>query len=185
MNRVLKQDGRYVAIFTAHRAALVDYATPIVGARARAEDVVQDAYIRFAAAAGRAERIDNPVSYLYRIVRNLAIDVTRRGVFEQPFPEQETLERIPSPAPGAEETLLYRDELRVLAAALDELPARTRDVFLMHRLEGRTLQEIAGHFGISVVRMHHRLAHELVHGAKRLDAADCGSQNNPGTDPGR
>ncbi len=172
MNRVLKKDGRHAVIFTEHRAALVDYATPIAGGRARAEDVVQEAYIRFAAAADKTTRIENPVSYLYRIVRNLAIDVTRHGSFEDPFPEPESLNRIPSPTPGADETLLYRDELRVLAAALDELPARTREIFLMHRLEGRTLQEIADHFGISVVRVHQLVRKALVHGAKRLDAAD-------------
>jgi hypothetical protein len=37
-------------IFLRHRADLIDYAAPIVGCRARAEDVVQEAWLRFAAA---------------------------------------------------------------------------------------------------------------------------------------
>ena len=172
MNRVLKQDSPHVATFVRHRTALIDYATPIVGGRARAEDVVQEAYIRFDAASGQDGRIDNPVSYLYRIVRNLAIDWTRRPMLEHPFPDDDAVARIPSPAPDAERTMLYRDKLRVLSEALDELPERTRDAFLMHRMEGKTLQEIAEHFGISVVRAHQLVRKAMVHGAKRLAAME-------------
>lgn len=181
MNRVLKMDDRHLAIFTEHRRALVDYAAPIVGCPVRAEDVVQEAYIRFTAAI-IGGKVESPVSYLYRIVRNLAIDVTRRASFEH-FPEQEALARIPSPAPGIEEALLYRDELRILKAALDELPGRTRDIFIMHRVEGRTLQEIADQFGLSVVRVHQLVRKAMVHAAKHLDAADDDRGEDPPTGP--
>src|SRR3546814_11129897 len=56
---------------------LLDYASKIVGDRSHAEDVVQEAYLRFDAAT--AERsIGEPLSYLFRIVRNLSLDLRRR-----------------------------------------------------------------------------------------------------------
>lgn len=57
-------------IYLANRQALVDYVAPIVGGQAQAEDVVQDAWLRFDARDTRP--VQRPVAYLYRIVRNLA-----------------------------------------------------------------------------------------------------------------
>ena len=160
MDSMLKRNGPHVRIFVEQRTALIDYAFPIVGCRAHAEDVVQEAYIRFDAANGKPSAIDNPVGYLFRIVRNLAIDRNA-----------DDLDSIPSLAPDAEKTLLYRNDLRRLSAALEELPARTRDAFLMHRVEGLSLQEIADRLSISVVRAHQLVRKAMVHGAKRLDNA--------------
>ncbi len=63
-----------------HRAALVSYARPIVRDRSEAEDVVQEAFLRLTVDEGKVQRqnIRNPLSYLYRIVRNVALDKARR-----------------------------------------------------------------------------------------------------------
>ena len=42
-----------LALYMAHRRELVNYASGIVGDRARAEDVVQEAYLRFSEATAR------------------------------------------------------------------------------------------------------------------------------------
>jgi len=171
----LQQTSPQLRLFLAHRAALVDYAAPIVGCRARAEDVVQEAYIRFSAAgrrAGAEAAIANPLGYLYRIVRNLAVDCLRSAAAEVPLPSPAELERLPAAAPTAEQRLLDRDQLRLLAAALAELPERTRVAFYMHRVEERTLREVAARLGVSVVRAHQLVRDAVVHGARRLDEAD-------------
>ena len=77
---------------------------------------------------------------------------------------------MPHDAPsGRERVLFYRDELRVLSEALAELPERTRIAFRMYRLEGRTLQAIADHLGVSVVRAHQLVKEAIFHAARRLD----------------
>lgn len=157
----------------AHRGALVNYASGIVGDKAHAEDVVQEAYIRFSASAeqGRpGEPIAHPVSYLYRIVRNVALDWARRSALEGPVVSAEpSLESVPHDAPTAEDVVLFRDQLRVLSDALAELPERTRLAFNMYRLEGCTLQEVADQLGVSIVRAHQLVKEAIVHGARRLD----------------
>lgn len=158
-------------LFVEHRGSLVNYANGIVGDRAGAEDVVQEAYLRFSAAADSGH-IVNPVSYLYRIVRNLAVDWTRRRSVEVPKMAPPVLESIASDAPSAERILYYRDELRVIADALAELPERTRIAFTMYRLEGRTLQYIADHLGVSVVRTHQLVKEAILHAARRLDGPE-------------
>src|SRR3546814_1293981 len=72
-----EQHSRKLNLYLRHRAELIDYATPIVGDRALAEDVVQDAWLRFSEAGShdaKTRLIRQPVGYLYRIVRNLALD---------------------------------------------------------------------------------------------------------------
>lgn len=148
----------------------MNYANGIVRDRSSAEDVVQEAYLRFSAAA-KDDQIANPVSYLYRIVRNLAVDWTRRTSFEAPKVAAPLLESVASDAPSAERILFFRDELRVISDALAELPERTRVAFMMYRLEGKTLQVIADHLGVSVVRVHQLVKEAILHAARRLDGS--------------
>ena len=73
---------------------------------------------------------------------------------------------------GTKQEAIDRDELRVVAEALDELPERTRIAFEMHRMAGQSLQEVADHLGVSVTLVHQMVRKALVHCAQRLDACD-------------
>ena len=159
-----------LALYLEHRRALVNYANGIVRDRAGAEDVVQEAYLRLGTVS---QEISHPVGYLYRIVRNLALDWARRSSPDRPDGAvSDTLEAVPHDAPSAEHVLLFRDELRVLQEALAELPERTQTAFRMYRLEGQTLQQIANHLGVSVVRAHQLVKEAIVHAAQRLDRSE-------------
>lgn len=172
-----KQDG--LVLYLEHRSALIGYATELVGCRARAEDIVQEAFLRFDARASKGSEdavtaktgsaVTYPVSYLYRIVHNLAIDWRRRPEASAETTGAEVLSSLPASTATPEQTLLGQDRLRTLAEALAELPERTRIAFDMHRLQGRSLQEIADHLGVSVVRAHQLVKDAIRHGAKRLD----------------
>jgi len=161
-------------LFIEHRRSLIDYAAGIMGSRTQAEDVVQEAYIRFSAASGKGaslqgEPILNPLAYLYAIVRNLAFSWARRASADAAGSRTaEEIAAVASESPSAETVLLHRDELRVLAAALVELPERTRLAFNMSRLEGRPLREVAERLGISVARAHQLVKTAMIHGARRL-----------------
>jgi len=169
----VSQGKAILAVYMAHRGALVNYASGIIGDRAHAEDVVQEAYIRFSAAdrdGRRGEPITQPVGYFYRIVRNLALDWAKRSSLEAPAsPYTDRLAALPHETPSAEDVLLYRDELRVVAEALAELPERTRIAFNMVRLEGRPLQDVAARLGVSVVRVHQLVKEAVLRGSRKLD----------------
>jgi RNA polymerase sigma factor (sigma-70 family) len=139
------------ALFTEHRGSLVDYAAGIVGSRTQAEDLVQEAWLRFDEAA-RQQFLKEPLSYLYRIVRNLALDGQRRSALEKRIfssGADPVVAAFPDARPGAEMVALYKDDLRRLREALAELPDRTRIAFEMHRLGGCKLREIAAVLKIS------------------------------------
>ncbi len=67
----------HLTLFVTHRRALVNYASSIVGTRAQAEDVVQEAWLRFDDAS-KGRLLEDATGYLYRLVRNLALDGRRR-----------------------------------------------------------------------------------------------------------
>jgi RNA polymerase sigma factor (sigma-70 family) len=157
-----------LGFYLRHRAALVDYALPIVGSRDQAEDVVQEAWLRFDAATAErpAARIEHPAGYLYRIVRNLALDWTRKLKAEPWSAHAAPPQGIDPGTP--ERTALFRDELRVVAAAMAELPPRTRRAFALYRLGGRTMQQVADELGISVGLAHRLIRDAITHCAQRL-----------------
>lgn len=161
-------DNGRLQVFLKHRKALVDHATPIIG-RSDAEDVVQEAYFRFALNDPEARLphpgaapVEQPAAYLFRIVRNLAIDWLRRVAADtRRIAVQETMGQGTEMLPSPEEELLHRDELRRVQMAMAELPPKTRRVFALHRLEHQTFQQIAAAEKISVTTAH-RLAQEAL-----------------------
>lgn len=141
------------AIFIGNRRALVEYAFGLVGSRTLAEDLVQEAWLRFDDAT-RKQLVREPLGYLYRIVRNLAVD-RQRSAFREAriFADMDVEDAaVVSPNhPATPETeALFRDELRQLEEALANLPERTRVAFEMHRFGGARLREIADYLGISL-----------------------------------
>jgi RNA polymerase sigma factor (sigma-70 family) len=165
VDRRSKQSAKGLEVYLQHYAALVDHARPLVGCRSRAEDVVQDAYLRFAPAMEQGH-VRQPLGFLYRIVRNLALDVRRRLYAEERHLQFAAVtNEMSATAPTPEEQNITREELLAVEAALAALPPRTRIAFELHRFAGLTLQQIAEQLDISVT-----LAHQLVHVA----LADCG-----------
>ena len=159
-------------LYLAHRTALLDYAAPIVGCRARAEDVVQEAWLRFSRQDEEAA-IRHPASYLYRIVRNLALDLTRRYATEKAQPGgDDILAELPSSTASPEREVSGQNELDAISRALDELPERTRLAFEMNRLGGFTLQQVAAHLGVSTSLVHQLVHDALRHCMERLEVDD-------------
>ena len=148
----MEQNDRCLELYIAHRSALLTYANRIIKDRGRAEDLVQEAFLRMRAASS-AHPLEEPVAYLYRIVRNLALDLHRHLSFEgrhEVGGAEELAARVPEAVPSPEAAAAAREEFGNLLKALGELPPRTRIALEMHRLGGFKLREIAAHLGISI-----------------------------------
>ncbi|MBL4801612.1 MAG: sigma-70 family RNA polymerase sigma factor [Emcibacter sp.] len=156
----------------AHRVQLVNYASKIVYDTSHAEDVVQEAWTRLSRASEN-QLINEPVRYLYRIVRNLSIDFLRRSAREGLHVglDMEIASRVISDdAPCAEATLIAREEMRIVLEAIAELPERERIAIEMYRFGNFKLREIAEHLGVSVGLVHSLIADGLAHCDRRRNA---------------
>lgn len=158
-----------LALYIEHREQLLSYANRIVRDRASAEDVVQEAWLRFSTRSGQDEQIAQPLAYLYTIVRNLALNWTNRAAKHGPVSVPEpTMESVAADEPSVERVLYYRDELRLLQEAIAELPERTKTAFYLYRIDGWTLRQVADRLGVSVVRAHQLVKEAGLHAARRL-----------------
>jgi RNA polymerase sigma factor (sigma-70 family) len=162
-----------LTVYIEHRAELLTYANRFIQDPARAEDVVQEAWLRFAARDGKGEEIANTLNYLYSITRNLAIDWARRATREVlEAPDSPTWRGLAARAPSAEDVLLQREKFHAVMEAISGLPERTQMAFRMYKLEEKTLQEIAGFLNVSVSRAHQMVREGLVCATRRLFVDD-------------
>ncbi|MGI9377327.1 MAG: sigma-70 family RNA polymerase sigma factor [Tsuneonella suprasediminis] len=146
-------------VFLAAQSELLRYAARITADSAEAEDVLQEAWLRFHAVAS-VRPLEEPHGYLVRIVRNLALDRQRKQGSESRLFVSDAAAAtgvVPSGEPSQHASLEARDELAMLRKAMAKLPERTRRAFEMHRFEDMKLIAIADELGISK-----SLAQELV-----------------------
>jgi RNA polymerase sigma-70 factor (ECF subfamily) len=160
------------ALFRAYHGELNRFARRRVRDREAAADIVQDAFLRYAAMAQDAERaalIDNPRFFLWRVVANLAADFGRRlrRRAEEILADPE-LERIADPHPLADRVLETRQQLRLLRLALAELPADCRKALLLNRVGGLSHAEVGARLGVSASMVSKHIMRALRHCAKRL-----------------
>jgi RNA polymerase sigma factor (sigma-70 family) len=150
-------------MFITNRQTFINAAARILGCRSHAEDVVHDAYLKLRSASA----IPGPhsqISYLLRVVRNLAIDRYRRQALEKRYAGSEE-EGLYICATGASPEVLHesRQTLEALSEALAQLPERTRYVFEMYRLQGKTQSAIAAELGVSPTLVNFMVRDTLVH----------------------
>src|SRR5215510_13484011 len=142
MSSTLDQD---VAAFEPHRRRLTGLAYRMLGSLSEAEDIVQDAYLRWHA-ADRGQ-VDNPRAYLSRTVARLCLDHlksarVRRETYVGPWlPEPIVDETALSPDSASE----LADDLSVaLLMTLERLSPLERAAFLLHDVFDMEFADIAG-----------------------------------------
>jgi RNA polymerase sigma factor (sigma-70 family) len=143
------RENALIDIFLAKRTRLVQMATRIIGCQCLAEDVVQETMLKICEGGPHVE-VKSPTAYLFRMVRNLAIDCARRRAREQHLdaPEEGSPELMAA-CPCPETTMARCQALRIVMAALQELPERTRHAFELHRIEGVSQRDIASRLKVS------------------------------------
>jgi RNA polymerase sigma factor (sigma-70 family) len=130
------------------RAKLLHWIARYRSNAAEAEDLLHEAFLRYELRK-RQGPITNPAGFLLRAAANLAVDEHRKRRHLAPQPFELACQSWPDPAPAIDETLVLRARLKRVWLGLETLGQRTREVFLMHRLEGCKQQEIAATLGIS------------------------------------
>ncbi len=78
------------------------------------------------------------------------------------------VEQAAADVPSPESHAIGRDEVRAMAAALAELPERSRIALEMHRFGDCTFRDIADHLGISLGLAHRLVIDGLEHCRVRL-----------------
>jgi RNA polymerase sigma factor (sigma-70 family) len=131
-------DAGLVAVFMEHRPALLRFLRAR-GASSTAEDLIQELWLKVA--AGGTEPIADPLAYLYRAANNLLLDQRRSELRRNRREESWTYSAgraagEASDLDSGERTVIAREELRVIEAALSSLGQPTEGIFRRFRVDG-------------------------------------------------
>lgn len=127
------------AVFEAERPRLVRIAYRMLGSMAEAEDVVQDAWLRWRSVD--AGEVRHPAAFLARTVTRLCLDTMKSARARR---ETYVGSWLPEPIFEAEEDVLPLDELTLtLMLALERLSPLERAAFLLHDVFDVPMEEVA------------------------------------------
>lgn len=145
-------------LYLTYYPKLVRFAKEFVKLEEDAENITQDVFTDLWEKRDNLDRIENMNAYLFRLVRNRCLDYLKHKIFEQRYVENmqahftielnlklQSLDRfdVSDISEGNDTEILVR-------AAIDSLPKRCRDIFLLSRVEGLKYREISERLGISV-----------------------------------
>lgn len=126
---------------------LIRYVVPFLGSGDDAKDVAQEAFIRLWEQRSVLRPSGSVRSYLYQIARNLAINERKRRELHGTLDARIAQEQGPVPTPAKE---LDATELReVVERAIDVLPERRREAFVLAHLHNLPHREVAEVMGIA------------------------------------
>jgi RNA polymerase sigma factor (sigma-70 family) len=170
-----KADGELISRLDArYRGPLMSFFLRRVGNRTEAEDLTQDVFLHLLG-AGDPDRIRNADAFVFRIASNLLRDRGRRsaargsvlpagvdGHLVNELAREFLEDRDP------ERALIAREQIASVFQALDELEERTKDIYVLFRLEAMKQREIATLFGLTVKSVEKHVMRATLHLALRL-----------------
>lgn len=154
-------------LFAALESPLLAYALRLLGERAPAEDVVQDAFMKLHA---QSAEIREPRKWLFRAVHNMALNQRRAGakVVAMPqFGDGEEGGAVDSAALPDEE-IVRMEGIGLVRLSLGALDERTRRIVQMKFEEELSYKEIAEQTGLTVGHVGYLLHHALKNLASEL-----------------
>ena len=152
-----------------HEALAARYRQPLVQWFRRrgldleaAEDCAHESFVRLCGSDNAV--MHSPDAYLFRVAASVLADRRRRARvrhedYHVPIDDFDEPSEEPTPARVFE----GREALARLAAALDELPERTREMFLLNRLDRMSYSQIATRFGVSASAVEKHMMKVIAH----------------------
>ncbi len=133
----------FEAIVSRYRKPLLRYCVRLVSEQ-RAEEAVQETFVRAYAALMRGEEVRTLKPWLYRVAHNAALNTVRA----KPLALVDLDDGLES-ADSTEIAAERHEGLRDVVSAVQALPLRQRDAIVQREFEGRSYEEIAVTLGVS------------------------------------
>jgi RNA polymerase sigma factor (sigma-70 family) len=150
------------AFYTENRAELLAHANRVLKDSAKAEEITQDALIKFMLAAPELESREHAIAYLHRTIENLCIDYFRAEgrrpnlvVIDDAQAEIEATWQDNGDHAAA---ISAAEDAAIIRQALSLLSPAERAALVMWEMEGRSTAEIAAELGIKESSVRHTVS---------------------------
>lgn len=141
------------ALFEAEESGLLRFALGLVRRRPVAEELVQETFMRLHQVW---DQVENPRAWLYRSLRNLALNHLR-----DQRPETELDDSTPGHETPAAEALGRMEAIGVMRTLLAEMPEEDRKLIRLKYQDDLKYQQISQRTGISIGHVGYKLHHLL------------------------
>lgn len=164
-------------LYLDHNAALLRFLASKLGSHHEAREVAQEAYVRLLS-LDRPGAISFLRAFLYKIASNLAMDRLRSRSRHSRLGELHAAQQILDLPHPPDVEVATGQELARLRAALDTLPGKCRQAFLLHKFQGLSMVEVATELGVSDRMVRHYITRALLHCRRALDVVPVEGSNN-------
>jgi RNA polymerase sigma factor (sigma-70 family) len=153
---------QFSSFYTQNRSELITHANRIVKDRAKAEEITQEALVKFMLAAPELSSDDHGLSYLHRTIENLCIDLFRAEnrrpnlvALDDATAEVESTWQVSGDHSLA---ISAAEDAAIIRQALSLLSPAERAALVMWEVEGRSTAEIAKELGIKESAVRHTVS---------------------------
>ncbi|MGE8189664.1 sigma-70 family RNA polymerase sigma factor [Pseudomonas sp. NPDC086278] len=160
------------ALYSDHHSWLHGWLRKKLGCSQRAADLAHDAFIRVLTLA-EPHNIKEPRAFLATMAGRLLIDGARRRRIEAAYLEALAISAHDAGMPDPEAIHVALQALERIAEMLAGLPAKSREAFLLSRLDGLTYSEIAIRQNVHASTVKNHIASVLVHCYKTLHGSEA------------
>jgi RNA polymerase sigma factor (sigma-70 family) len=153
---------QFSSFYTQNRSELIAHANRIVKDKAKAEEITQEALVKFMLAAPELSSDNHALSYLHRTIENLCIDLFRAEnrrpnlvALDDATAEVESMWQVSGDHSVA---ISAAEDAAIIRQALSLLSPAERAALVMWEVEGRSTKEIAKELGIKESAVRHTVS---------------------------
>jgi RNA polymerase sigma factor (sigma-70 family) len=153
---------QFSSFYTQNRSELIAHANRIVKDKVKAEEITQEALIKFMLAAPELSSDSHALSYLHRTIENLCIDLFRAEnrrpnlvALDDASAEVESIWQVPGDHSLA---ISAAEDAAIIRQALSLISPAERAALVMWEVEGRSTAEIAKELGIKESAVRHTVS---------------------------
>lgn len=166
----------FAYVFRMYYSPLLNYAGRILKDVEAANDVVQECFCRLYERRRELRKELQVRPYLYKSVYNACMDAIKHQKVESNYINQELLDFYFSKVvetPEAEQALLDEDLKGAIQAAINKLPERCREIFVLSKVDGLSNKQIAEQLNISMKTVEAQMTTAFVRLRKELGWLLC------------
>jgi len=152
----------FATFFYAYKDKLFSFLFQITKSENKAEDLVQDVFMKIWQTRDTLSTIDNLNAYIFKIAQNAAVDQLRKMAKDILLITETLTDNETADSESPSELLLNKELKELIDNAIEQLPAQQKKIFIMRWIEGLSHEEIAHKMNISVSTAQNHMRQALI-----------------------